>query len=155
VPAANEGDYVQLHGIFTEPGSHDGPFSYRWHVAQLPFRYPDQLTVVGDKLFFMVYYPGQGYGLWAGDGTLAGTHLVKAFQYLFEMAAVGSTLFFAADDCVNGVELYRSDGTQAGTVLVKDIYPGSPLSSSFPADLTAVGSKLFFRAYSPGTGEEL
>jgi ELWxxDGT repeat protein len=66
--------------------------------------------------------------------------------------AVGNTLFFAHDG-QNGIELWKSDGTAAGTVEVKDIWPGP--ERSFPQDLTAVGSTVFFTADDGTHGREL
>jgi ELWxxDGT repeat protein len=53
---------------------------------------------------------------------------------------------------VNGRELWKSDGTAAGTVLVGDIRPGS--GGSYPSNLTAVGSTLFFSADNGVNGQE-
>jgi ELWxxDGT repeat protein len=49
--------------------------------------------------------------------------------------------------------LWWSDGTTAGTTLVRDIYPG-PASSSI-ANLTAVGSSVFFTVGDVANGREL
>jgi len=54
---------------------------------------------------------------------------------------------------MTGYELWKSDGTEAGTVLVKDIAFGS--NSSYPWNLTAAGSTLYFMAYDGTTGYEL
>ena len=56
--------------------------------------------------------------------------------------AGGRQLFFTATNSAVGNELWTSDGTAAGTVQVKDIVSGA--YGSYPADLTAVGSTLFF-----------
>ena len=92
---------------------------------------PDDLTAVGDTLFFTADDGIHGEELWKSDGTRAGTVLVKDIRpgdYAstasgLDLTAVGDTLFFTADDGTHGSELWKSDGTRAGTVLVKDINP--------------------------------
>nr|NCR87403.1 hypothetical protein [Microcystis aeruginosa K13-05] len=120
---------------------------------------PDNLTAVGNTLFFTPTENNFDDELWKSDGTAAGTVLVKDIRpgglrsEPRNLTAVGSTLYFTADDGVNGTELWKSDGTAAGTVLVKDILPGA--FSSYPGNLTAVGSTLFFTAGDGVNGTEL
>src|SRR5262245_1567194 len=130
---------------------------------------PDELTVVGDQLFFSANDGTNGEELWKSDGTPAGTVLVKdirpgssygspASSNPARLAAAGARLCFAANDGANGQELWKSDGTAAGTVLVKDIRPGSSYgspASSNPYELTAVGGKVFFSANDGVNGDEL
>jgi ELWxxDGT repeat protein len=56
----------------------------------------------------------------------------------------GAATFFPASDLVHGCELWVTDGTPAGTRMVKDVQAG-PWGSD-PAELTAVGSTLYFLA---------
>src|SRR5262249_39601906 len=83
-------------------------------------------VAIGSTTFFVQANAG-----WKGDGTAAGTVLVKDFaitgmntipQYLTN---VNGTLFFEDYTPEHGAELWKSDGTPAGTVLVKDISPGA------------------------------
>ncbi|WP_024969298.1 ELWxxDGT repeat protein, partial [Microcystis aeruginosa] len=119
---------------------------------------PNNLTAVGNTLFFTANDGVNGYELWKSDGTAAGTVLVKDIRPSSfssdpgNLTAVGSTLYFTAYDDVNGRELWKSDGTAAGTVLVGDIRPGS--GGSYPSNLTAVGSTLFFSADNGVNGQE-
>ncbi|PAY18522.1 hypothetical protein CKO51_16085 [Rhodopirellula sp. SM50] len=141
--------------------------------------YLTDLTASGSKLFFTAYQPefgGQpatGYELWAHDGTLGGTALVKDInpdQQVIdrpqELTDVNGTLFFTSYD--NGYynrELWKSDGTAAGTVMVKDlgIDPGTdpgtadddPTVSSNPTYLTSHNGLLFFAAEDFTDGVEL
>jgi len=49
------------------------------------------------------------------------------------------------------VELWRTDGTADGTTLVKDIYAGS--NGSYPGEMEAFGSYIYFNAYDGGSYE--
>ncbi|HAI75707.1 MAG TPA: hypothetical protein DCM08_05620, partial [Microscillaceae bacterium] len=66
------------------------------------------------------------------------------------LTRVGSFLCFAASGGAAGEELWRSDGTTVGTQLVLDLntnfVPPANTLDSYPRDLTAVGSRLFFTA---------
>ncbi len=126
---------------------------------------PDNLTAVGNTLFFTASTDAHGEELWKSNGTRAGTVLVKDItpgpgggdsDYSYgpdNLTAVGNTLFFTADDGTSGQEVWTSDGTSAGTVITKNIRAGS--YSSYPSRLTAVGDTLFFRARDGVHGREL
>ena len=89
---------------------------------------PDELTAVGNTLFFEGYDTRNGWALWKSDGTPAGTAMVKdihtssTYYGPNELTAVGNTLLFKGYDTTNGYALWKSDGTTAGTVMVKDTY---------------------------------
>lgn len=122
---------------------------------------PEQLTAVGERLFFTADDGLHGRELWLSDGSAAGTRLVKDITTgnssvasgPVALTAVGSRLFFTVDDGLSGQELWVSDGTATGTRLVKDIQPGS--AGSGPRNLTAVGDTLFFCANDGRSGTEL
>jgi ELWxxDGT repeat protein len=79
----------------------------------------NQLTAVGDLLFFSGYTIATGKEPWRSDGTTAGTFLIKDLQpgseYSWPSALVGvnGNLFFGARAPAGGV--WTSDGTEAGT----------------------------------------
>jgi uncharacterized repeat protein (TIGR01451 family) len=120
---------------------------------------PSWLTAVGSTVFFSAHDGQTGTELWKSDGTFNGTVLVKDVEPggfgsgPGPLVAVGNTLFFVATTSpyTRGRELWTSNGTEAGTFMVKDI---NPVDSSFPSELTAVGSLLFFSARD-GKGYEL
>ncbi len=72
--------------------------------------------------------------------------------------AIGGTTYYSAHDA-NGWELWKSDGTSAGTVMVKDIWTGSAGggfgNSSFPTNLTVMGTNIYFKASDGSSGYEL
>lgn len=127
---------------------------------------PEQLTAVGDRLFFTRSEPdGSDVELWTSDGTVDGTHRVADVRpgaessYPRDLTAVGDTVYFTAYDSLHGRELWRSDGTALGTVLVADVDPAidpSALSPySGPDQLTAAGSAVYFVADDAVRGREL
>ncbi len=93
--------------------------------------------------------------LWVTDGTLAGSHMVRAFSAgsIVGIVMVGARAYFDVDDGLHGRELWVSDGTPAGTTLVADINPG--VNASNPAVLTAANGSLFFAANDGTHGYEL
>ena len=127
--------------------------------------HPNNLTVVGQTLFFTADDGTHGRELWKSDGTRSGTVQVKDINlgsrssgsHPSELSAMGGGLFFAADDGTRGEELWRSDGSRSGTVLVKNINSKDSryYSGSYPSSLTAMGGELFFAADDGTHGEEL
>ncbi len=111
---------------------------------------PQELTVIGNTVYFTAADKTHGRELWKKSGANAAVLVKDIFvgtesSGIKELTAVGSTLFFLADDGIHGVELWKSDGTTAGTVLVKDEVRGS---SNWGGDgdlLTNVNGKLFYR----------
>lgn len=117
----------------------------------------DQMTLVGDRLFFAAGDLTYGYGnnreLWVTDGTPEGTYMVKDIYPGYRSGLpVGDNpwitdndgiAFFAAVDGVHGTELWQSDGTEEGTFLAWDVNQGG--GNSFPQNLLKV-NPLFFVA---------
>jgi ELWxxDGT repeat protein len=96
---------------------------------------PNDLTVLGDELFFTAEDGVHGRELWKTDGTAEGTVLVKDLvpgtgssfpsNTLTPLVrSIGGSLYFAANDGVHGTEPWKSDGTTEGTVLLRDVMPG-------------------------------
>ena len=89
------------------------------------------IAALGSTVLFAGSDGAHGVELWATDGTLGGTHLVKDIQLGADssdprfLRSAGGDLYFTADDGVHGRELWRSDGTESGTVLFAELVPGS------------------------------
>jgi len=110
--------------------------------------FPNQLCAVGNTLYFDLY----GIQLEKTDGTLAGTLKVKSVVGAEQLTAAGTKLYFVSgevneESTIVNQEVWCSDGSSGGTFRLKDIAPG--LDTSFPEDLTAVGSTLYFSVRAP------
>ena len=114
-------------------------------AAATPPSDPQELTNVGNVLFFSADDGVNGRELWRSDGTAAGTKMVRNLAAgansanPLELTAVGSRLFFTAAGGGHGRSLWVTDGTSAGTKLVKDINDGDLYLGS----LLAFKNKLF------------
>ena len=132
--------------------------------------YPDELTVLDNRLYFTTSDGENGGELWVSDGTSEGTQLVKDINpgnnvygnvnssLPKNLTVFDDRLYFSADDGENGKELWVSDGTSEGTQLVKDLNPGG--DSSFPNDsffnvLTVFNDRLYLVADDGENGGEL
>jgi ELWxxDGT repeat protein len=108
---------------------------------------PNDLLVVGSKLFFTGNVSTYNREPWVSDGTAAGTKMLRNLDpdpgipsNPTELTAVGDTLFFSAD--VGGDrELYKSDGTTAGTRLVRNV---NLAQDTDPRELTEYNGILYF-----------
>lgn len=114
---------------------------------------PNGMTLFNGKLYFEANGSTNGNDreLWATDGTVAGTTLVKDINPQTDgnswpngFFAYDNRLYFQADDGTHGQELWATDGTEAGTVLVKDLVPGT--GGSGPANFFVFNNRLCFSA---------
>jgi ELWxxDGT repeat protein len=109
---------------------------------------PQNLTVVGNFLYFTASDGSHGEELWMSDGTESGTVMVKDINSgsgdgsIAHLTDVNGDLYFIANDGIYGSELWISDGSNLGTSLVKDIVTGSNGSSL--SELTNLGGNLVF-----------
>ena len=116
------------------------------------------------------------YWLWVSDGTEAGTKLIAECAtlwpgqdngtYFYHWMRVGRKVFFKADtkERTIGGELWITDGTAEGTHLVKDINyepqngatpeDGKTRDSAIDQMVNFNNKKLFFKAWTPATGNE-
>ncbi|HEX3147588.1 MAG TPA: ELWxxDGT repeat protein [Gemmataceae bacterium] len=128
---------------------------------------PNTVRAWNGAVYFMARDDSHEFELWKTDGTASGTVMVKdiqnpnhGFPYQgsipFDLTPVGGYLYFSADNWDQGRELWRTDGTTAGTVMAKDVYASDPgFYSGYPAELTAVGNRLYFGAEDAETGREV
>ena len=116
---------------------------------------PQELTVVGNTLYFTATDKTHGRELWKKDGANAAVLVKDVFagtesSGIGELTAVGSTLYFIAHDGIHGFELWKSNGTASGTVMVKDYWRNADsTTANWGAggdNLTNVNGKLFYRS---------
>ncbi|RUO94389.1 HYR domain-containing protein [Corallococcus sp. AB018] len=124
--------------------------------------YPEQLTAVGNTLFFTADDGVYGRRLWKSDGTTAGTVLVQpqkppTMQEPGCLTNFNGTLFFVADSSTYGLALWKSNGTANGTVVVRtlneenfgDFIPTPDLACA------VIGNRLYFEGPKPSGGRAL
>jgi len=125
---------------------------------------PDaELTISGNKAYFMGQDATAGQELWVTDGSAAGTRMLKDINpagdsKVDRITSLGSGLaLFTVVDAAGGGHLWRTDGTTAGTVLISDVPPGTPWGNQIPPDVAqlVVGTHYFFVAQDPAAGSEL
>jgi ELWxxDGT repeat protein len=108
------------------------------------------LLAAGNKIYFVNYDASHGRELWASDGTVQGTRLVKdvrpgaASSQIGFLAALNGKALFAANDGTHGRELWVSAGSASDTHLVKDI--NRHTNSATPQELTRIGNIVYFTA---------
>src|SRR5262249_54333598 len=85
---------------------------------------PQELTAVGDKLYFSAVGPSDNYfgrELYISDGTSNGTYMVQdinpgvADSTPMYLSDANGELWFSANTAAAGRELWKSDGTSPGT----------------------------------------
>ncbi|HWJ26772.1 MAG TPA: ELWxxDGT repeat protein, partial [Flavisolibacter sp.] len=117
--------------------------------------FPTNLTDVKGTLFFTAYDGSRGTLLWSTNGTDKSTRLVSDFTgygaNLTSLCSAGGKLYFL-NNSFYPTKLWTSDGTAANTKEVTD--DGLTALSNY-SELTAVGDKLFFGAYSYLYGTEM
>jgi ELWxxDGT repeat protein len=99
--------------------------------------WPEQLTVVGDGVYFVADDGATGDELWRYDGAEGTAELVRDIRpgssgsLPSNLTAFNGLLIFRADDGTHGGEFWRSDGTTAGTELIADLSPGTASTLSW------------------------
>ncbi len=140
--------------LWRSDGTPEGTFQITSALTSI-----QQVTAVGETIYFVAADGTHGNELWRTDGTSNGTELVadivpgSASSSISNLTAFGDKLFFTANDGANGVELWISNGLSGGTEMVKNINAG--IASSNPFELTVVGQTLFFGANDGTHGAEL
>jgi ELWxxDGT repeat protein len=120
--------------------------------------FPEQLTAVGGNVYFTANDGVHGRELWTSDGTEAGTYMVHEFvpgslsRAITGLTEAGGKLYFSVAIDGVGDELWCVEGAN-GARLVGDITRDG--GGSMPAEVTAVGNRLFLAATTTATGREL
>ncbi len=128
------------------------------NIADLSFESsnPQNLTAVGDKLYFSAVGPSDFYfgrELYISDGTSLGTYLVKDVNpgtldsnaaYLTD---INGTLWFRASSAANGNEVWTSDGTSGGTNIKNDYDPGAGSSNPTSIVYGTAGVFVYYDAF--------
>jgi ELWxxDGT repeat protein len=122
----------------------------------------NDVIVFNSTLYFQVNdsadAPSTGYALWSSNGTTAGvfkygpSKLVVQTDSSTPMAVLGTNLYLRGYDTTNGYSLWKTDGVatnnNTGTVQTK----GSTPFSYNAAELTVVGTELYFVAQNSKDG---
>lgn len=126
--------------------------------ADVPSSFPDQLTVLDEKLYFTAFTPASGYELWqyipGPNGTPGTVKMVADISsgasssepgYL---TAFDGKLYFSASNESTGHELWQYDplanGGLGAATLLADLNSGAV--SSYPRQLTILDGTLYFTA---------
>ena len=105
---------------------------------------PGQFTVAGERLLFAAYYPGGGNrrGLFASDGTLAGTVRISTVEMAASSARMvpfrGRHFFPGRAVGTDNYALWATDGTAAGTVEVSSAV--RPAEARFNGEVSGPGT---------------
>lgn len=109
--------------------------------------YPNDLTAVGDSVYFNVN--GSTYG-WRSIYRYDGTNLVRIKGDYYRgknFTAIDSdTIVYSAMDGYSGEELWVTDGTADSGVLLKNICQGDSREGSVPENFVLMGTKVYFTA---------
>ena len=121
---------------------------------------PDQLTVMGDSLFFTATDSAHGTELWKSDGSSTGTAILAdlnpgaASSQPSRLIVSGNKLFFYFVNATSGRELGVSDGTAQGTHLVKDIQTGTGNGTPINGKIIPFDNQVVFAGADGSTGIE-
>lgn len=121
-------------------------------------------AVAGNGRLFLEFpsYPGEGYEVWATDGTSIGTQRLGHVSKLSVLGHIwtepftlpmGGALLGLSLEPGGGEEPWVSTGETARTELLLDLCQGE--CSSFPVGMTVFGAWFYFSAEDESTGREL
>lgn len=149
---------ANVGGLWRSDGTAEGT----WRLESpegVPTLGAQELTRVGDVIFFRGFSEAHGSELWKTDGTVEGTSQVVDLRPGAQssspahLTAFGNRVFFSANNGSKGIELWSSDGTPSGTKIVRDINWG--IGDSSPKRLTVHDGVLYFTAETLWLGREL
>jgi ELWxxDGT repeat protein len=146
--------------LWTSDGTAEGTV----RVAEVPGFFflppePNKIAATGDRLFFVADAAGFVPELWVSDGTAAGTGSLRPLfppsAEVLEIWSAGDRVWVSlstSDDLASSWELWESDGTFAGT---RRLFALPRVGGQPVAELTQLGSLLFFQGPHPEAGAEL
>lgn len=173
--AANDGQNGSE--LWISDGTENGTYMVK-NIHEFDNSEPKGFVQVNEKQFVFAAkdFDSENYGsapmwwLWVSDGTEAGTRLIYECDMKYpgqdsgaandHYCRVGRKVFFKANllDGSVGEELWLTDGTREGTFLVKDInweeIATGTANSAIDHMLNFYNEKLFFKAWTPDTGNE-
>lgn len=128
-------------------------------ITSTGFSSNDQLTPIGDHLYFTPYFARYGRELWRTDGR--STSIVRdidpgpGYGYRSEQKPIEyeGRYYFQANSASTGDELWRLTPDGSDAELAADINPGP--QSGYPRGLTVFKGKLYFTAGTPASGQEI
>ncbi|NOK63451.1 MAG: hypothetical protein GFH25_541276n10 [Chloroflexi bacterium AL-N10] len=107
---------------------------------------PDDLIMVGNRLFFSARNGESRRSLWTSDGTTAGTYMVANIipggsdGTSGHLTAMNGTLFFLSTNFDGVLGLWKSDGSPGNAELVKELSQGFRGNT----DMIAIQNVLYF-----------
>jgi len=157
---------VDRYSLWKSNGTPGGTVRVTDLLSRSAIPHLDDLTIVGNRVFFVAEIGKSGQELWTSDGTAAGTRALTHFSnpaafisplntatlYL-PWVSLGSRLVFPVDDGLHGQEMWVSDGTVAGTRLLRDTCAGKCSGGGFVP--YPFRGRLFYPAYDGAHGSEL
>lgn len=161
-------DPLAVGGTIYVPGQYPGGVFGLWVTDGTPDnvqRLVDDLNQIGplvafnQRALFWANEDAHGSELWASDGCLTGTILLRDIYSGTQGSSRGENILlpgrgvlFFADDGLHGEDLWISDGTPAGTQLVKDLPGSTSISGAF---LGRGADAVYFAVTDPLYGREL
>ncbi|MDB5298093.1 MAG: Flagellar hook-length control protein FliK, partial [Phycisphaerales bacterium] len=148
--------------VWRSDGTAAGTAIVRDIEAPVRSSFPTASVAVGNRAVFSVT-TGPNAGVWATDGSDAGTVLltaatqIKTSGYTVNQDA-GLPTYLVSRDVLYWYGtggLWRTDGTPAGTYLLKALAGNTASQAAFASALADVGGQLFFSATGPTAGDEL
>lgn len=117
---------------------------------------PIQFLRIGTDVYFTSTtedYSTSSTSLWKTDGTEAGTTKLITLAQIAYLREFNGQLIFSGNEASQGVyywDIFSSNGTPEGTVPMGLAYLGNYPPETLPADLTVIGTKIYYTAYNGG-----
>ena len=103
--------------------------------------HPQQITIIGDELYYITNYPTSIYKIDLTQTTPTPTLVYSSSGTIYDgfgLEAIGTTLYFTD---LSGGQVYSMDLTQS------PVTPTVITTSYFPSCLSVVGNQLYFNSY--------